>query len=455
MTAMAIARHSSGDLEDIESVVSARIGSVLEKKWRLDAVLGVGGMGAVYAATHRNGHRVAIKVLHARHCSDRTLAARLEQEACVANAIDHPGAVRIYDDGRTEDGAVFLIMELLDGEGLHARLARLEGTLPPAEALTITHGILDVLVAAHQAGILHGDVKPENVFVTRSGEVKLLDFGVTGIFPAGRGASSHDLFGTPGFMAPEQALGQVEKMDARTDLWAVGATLHRMLTGRPVHDAPSLIERLVDAGTKPVPAFATFQVGVDPDLAALLERALAFERANRFADAVQMQEAVRQCALACVWAPPPVDSVSGEIVVASPPRKSGEPTLRIYRRTRGGKKLLMLAGGAAMVAVTMLPFVDPTTSRSARQADRAAARIIGAPADPGGFPSARAAQRLIKLTPLTRAVAPPATSTVTATPAAPTTGAAKATRSGRRAKVRRNRPATSVAANDDLWGRRH
>ena len=155
---------------------------MLNRKWRLDALLGVGGMGAVYAATHRNGNRMAIKVLHARHCADPTLARRLEQEACLANAVDHPGVVRIFDDGRTEDGAIFLIMELLDGEGLHARLARQTWQVSPSEALGITWGLLDVLAAAHRKGIVHCDIKPENVFITRRGEIKLLDFGVAGMF---------------------------------------------------------------------------------------------------------------------------------------------------------------------------------------------------------------------------------------------------------------------------------
>ena len=114
-----------------------RQGSILNGKWRLDGLLGVGGMAAVYAATHRNGHRVAIKVLHTHFSLDEGFCPKLQQEGYVANLIDHPGALRILDDDRTEDGAVFLVMELLEGEALDARLKRKGWRLPAAEALGI------------------------------------------------------------------------------------------------------------------------------------------------------------------------------------------------------------------------------------------------------------------------------------------------------------------------------
>jgi hypothetical protein len=444
MTAARATMTSADREEDLEQLVNARIGSVLDRKWTLDAVLGVGGVGAVYAATHRNGHRVAIKVLHPRHCADQTLATRLERQACAANAVDHPGVVRIFDDGRTDDGATFLVMELLEGEALHGRLGRKTGQVVPSEALGICYGMLDVLGAAHRQGIVHGDVKPENVFITRRAEVKLLDFGDAG--------AGDDVFGTPGYMAPEQALGRGEEVDARSDLWAVGATLFRMLTGRVPHQAPSLIEQLVDAGTRPVPAFASVLPGVEPSLAALVDRALAFAKADRFEDAIQMQEALRRCAMSGVWgAVPAVPGVHVEL--ASPGRSQAggagadgrqatqsEPTLRIYRRGRGGqKKLLVLVGGAAMVVASMFPFVDPRGATS---------RQDPALSDPSGFPSARASgQRLIQLTPLHRPVV--------TVPAAVVPAAPRATHAGRRPKARRARPLTSVVADDDLWGRRH
>jgi eukaryotic-like serine/threonine-protein kinase len=422
--------------DDLQQSAIGRVGSVLDGKWRLDALLGFGGMGAVYAATHRNGNRMAIKVLHARHCADSTLARRLEQEACVANSVDHPGVVRIFDDGRTKDGALYLIMELLDGEGLQARLAHRTWQVSPSEALGITWGLLDVLAAAHRQGIVHGDVKPENVFITRRGEIRLLDFGVP----------SEDVFGTPGYMAPEQALGRAEEVDPRTDLWAVGATLFRMLTGQVVHQAPSLIEQLVDAGTKPVPAFARVLPGVEPALAALLDRALAFGKAERYGSAAEMQDAVRLCALSGSWGVAPrVPGVSVDLTplpvpagpgsAEAPPAVVIEPTMRIRRQRRGGGKLLVLVGGAAMAAASLLPFAD-LPGRSVVPDGVAVARAE--------FPNPLASgQALIKLTPITRPVEP--------VPAA--TGVRVV---GRRLKAtRRSRPTSSVVADDDVWGRRH
>jgi eukaryotic-like serine/threonine-protein kinase len=453
MSAATATKISDGG-EDLERAVNSRVGTVLNKRWRLDTVLGVGGMGAVYAATHRNGNRVAIKVLHARHCGDEILARRLEQETCVANSVDHPGVVRIFDDGRTDDGAIFLIMELLDGEGLHTRLARKTWQVSPGEALGITWGILDVLAAAHRQQIVHCDIKPENVFITRRGEIKLLDFGVAGIFVASRTGTADHLFGTPGYMAPEQAMGHAEQVDARTDLWAVGATLFRMLTGRVVHQAASLIEQLVDAGTRPAPAFATVVPGVDPVLATLMDRALAFDKAARFSDAAQMQESVRACALSGAWGA--VGRDAGDSVELSPlllvPERSDrppldlaarEPTLRISRwRARGSRKVLVVLGGAAMAAASFTGVFDPRPWTPSTQDDAAELALAGGPTDGIIFPEPRAAiagQRLIKLTPL-----------------APPTAAAPPAHVGRRPRaLRRSRPALSVAADDDVWGRRH
>jgi eukaryotic-like serine/threonine-protein kinase len=458
--------------DEVEQAARARVGSSINGKWRLDALLGLGTMGAVYEATHRNGNRVAIKVLHARHSADAELTRRLKQEACLVNAIDHPGVVRIFDDGRTDDGAIYLIMELLDGEGLHARLARSSRQLSPSEALGIASGVLDVLDAAHRKNIVHCDIKPENVFITRRGEIRLLDFGVAGIFSPSRVSASTQLHGTPGYMAPEQALGQADKVDARTDLWAVGALLFRMLTGRTVHAGPSLIEQLVDASTRSVAPFATLMVGAEPELTRLMDRALAFDQADRFPDAAQMQEAVRHCAqsgssvvpprvpvLAAKLTPSPelrvagpeaardLSCQSGTLVVQAPPqeRPVNEPTMRIPRsRPVGGKMLLLVAGGAAMAAASLVGMVDSKPRSPTLSAGMVAAQAaLGSP-EPTAAPMpevlANDGQHLIKLTPL----APPAASEP---PAAPVVRRAKATR--------RSRPTASVVRNDDVWGRRH
>src|SRR5262249_31230490 len=143
-----------------------------------DRLLGIGGMAAVYAATHRNGSRGAIKMLHTEMSIDAEVKRRFLREGYVANAVDHPGTVKVLDDDTAEDGSVFIVMELLEGETLEARADRQGGRIPPGELLPLIDQLLDVLAAAHARGVVHRDIKPENVFVTTAGAVKLLDFGI-------------------------------------------------------------------------------------------------------------------------------------------------------------------------------------------------------------------------------------------------------------------------------------
>jgi serine/threonine-protein kinase len=161
-------------------------------------------MSAVYEGVHRNGHRAAIKILSS-HPSDG-LGWRALQEALLANSVKHPGVVRVLDNDVAEDGSVYLVMELLEGETLEARRRRAGGRLSLGETLRLSDALLDVLGAAHDRGIVHRDVKPENVFLTSSGSLKMLDFGLA---RAGlRDESGKWWFvGTPGFMSPEQARG--------------------------------------------------------------------------------------------------------------------------------------------------------------------------------------------------------------------------------------------------------
>ena len=220
----------------------ARVGQTLRAKWRLDKLLGVGGMAAVYAGTHRNGARAAIKILHLALSLDPDVRQRFLREGYIANTVDHPGAVRVLDDDVAEDGCAFLVMELLDGVSLDGHAERRGGKLPYPEVLAIAGKLLEVLSAAHGKGIVHRDIKPDNVFLTREGSLKLLDFGIARLAGAtsGKQTAEGSAFGTPAFMAPEQALGRVREIDARTDLWAVGATMFSLLSGREVPHADTV-----------------------------------------------------------------------------------------------------------------------------------------------------------------------------------------------------------------------
>jgi eukaryotic-like serine/threonine-protein kinase len=287
-----------------DQAAKARVGLLLREKWRLDALLGVGGMAAVYSATHRNGDRVAVKMLHPRLSSDAEVKTRFVREGYVANTVGHPGVVRVIDDDVSEDGAAFLVMDLLEGEDLNMRAERTGGKLPPDQVLAAADQLLDVLCAAHAKGIVHRDLKPDNLFMTRDGTLKLIDFGIARLRDASPGSHltlENATFGTPVFMSPEQALGEVERVDARSDLWAVGAVMFTLIAGRHVHLAQNLNGLLVAHSVKPAPPLASVAPGVPPEVAAIVDRALAFEKADRWPDARAMQAAIRGAAASLGW----------------------------------------------------------------------------------------------------------------------------------------------------------
>jgi eukaryotic-like serine/threonine-protein kinase len=276
-----------------------RIGDVIQK-YRIDALLGIGGMAAVFRAQHRNGNPVALKVLHAEQSIDGETRARFLREGYAANKVSHPGAVRVLDDDVAEDGTVFLVMELLEGETLEERWNRCGGRLPVSEVATIAYQLLDVLAAAHAQSIVHRDIKPENIFVTLDGMVKILDFGIArladrpGESSATRTGKS---FGTPAYMPPEQALGRRSEIDCQSDLWAASATLFSMLSGRYVHEAATPEEVAVFAATKPAPLLSAVSPDVPAAIAAVLDRGLSFAKADRWGDARAMQRALEQAYL--------------------------------------------------------------------------------------------------------------------------------------------------------------
>jgi eukaryotic-like serine/threonine-protein kinase len=276
-----------------ESEAPARVGQVLRDKYTLERVLGIGGMAAVYAASHRNGRKVAIKILHRELSVNKDVRERFLREGQAANAVGHPGAVAVLDDDVSEDGAAFLVMELLDGGSAEELAERRGGRLPLADVCAIGEQLLGVLEAAHKNGIVHRDIKPANLFITRHGRVKVLDFGIAKLRQVGgaRATQTGLMLGTPAFMAPEQALGRVTDIDARTDVWAVGSTLFSLASGRGVHEAATAQETLIWAATKPAPSFVSVMSSAPPELASVIDRALAFEQAQRWPTAEQMREA--------------------------------------------------------------------------------------------------------------------------------------------------------------------
>jgi serine/threonine protein kinase len=235
---------------DPAPLAERRVGTTIKGKWTLEKLLGVGGMAAVYVGVHRIGQRSAIKILHPEVARSPELCARFEQEAHAVNRFTHPNVVAIRDVDVTEDGAPFLVMELLEGTSL-ADLAARPGGVETAELLRLADALLDVLVAAHAQGIVHRDIKPDNLFVTRDGTLKVLDFGIARVKDGMKELRTRAgaMLGTAPYMAPEQILGR--DVDARVDLFAVGATMFRLLAGRRIHEASSEPELLVKMATVP------------------------------------------------------------------------------------------------------------------------------------------------------------------------------------------------------------
>jgi len=278
-------------------VGESRAGTTLNDKWHLDELLGRGGTGEVYSATHRNGGRAAIKILHASLTGNVLVRSRFLSEGHAVNALGHPSVVKVLDDDVTSDGLVFLVMELLSGETLHRRAERFGGRLDVHEVLGTADEVLDVLSVAHEKGILHRDLKPENLFRTDTGLLKVLDFGLARL-GVGMGDASRKqtvggwTMGTPGFMPPEQVRGDWPNVDATSDLWALGATMQFLLFGRAVHDTGDTSQQLALTASCPAPSVNLFSPRLPPVVATLIDRALSFDRAARFQSAADMRSAV-------------------------------------------------------------------------------------------------------------------------------------------------------------------
>ncbi|HET9929077.1 MAG TPA: serine/threonine-protein kinase, partial [Polyangiaceae bacterium] len=218
---------------------------------------------------------------------------RFVREGYVANRVEHDGAVAVLDDDITDDGSAFLVMELLHGVTLE-RLWEANGEHLPLECvLAIAEQLLDVLAAAHAQSIVHRDLKPANVFVTRHGVVKILDFGIARLRDGdGNKTETGTTLGTPLFMPPEQAAGRSRDVDARTDLWSVGATMFSLLTGQYVHDGENAAQVLIASATTKARSLATVMPALPPEIIEIVDRALAFHNEDRWESASAMRTAI-------------------------------------------------------------------------------------------------------------------------------------------------------------------
>lgn len=322
---------------------AARVGTKLGGKWTLKSILGIGGMAAVFEAEHDNERKVAIKILHAELIHVAEAKERFLDEAYLANHVAHTGTVPALDDGVTDDGSPFLVMEFLDGETLESRWQRCDGVLPVLDVFYLMEPLLDVLRASHERGIVHRDIKPDNVFLTVEGEIKLLDFGIARMAESRRNLRTQvgATMGTPSYMAPEQARGRWEDVDERSDIWSLGATMFALICGRTVHEAATNNELLLASMTAPAPPVRTFASDVPEMAAAVIDKALAFDKVDRFASAKEMLDEVRCVVQALeearrergVASIPPAAGTSVE-----PPSSSRPPSRSTFRPVARSKR---------------------------------------------------------------------------------------------------------------------
>jgi serine/threonine protein kinase len=286
----------AGDDSEADREAHARVGETLNGKWKLERLLGVGGMGAVYSGLHRNGARAAVKVLHAKLAKHEGVRARFLREGYAANRVEHPSIIKVLDDdvvvGGQSDGTAYLVMELLLGESLESR-SRAGLPFSERDFLVIAEVVLEALEVAHAAGVVHRDIKPDNLFITRSGilreRVKVLDFGLARLLETGSTTSHGLALGSPPFMSPEQAAGRNDEVDGRTDLFALAASGFRLLTGRRIHEGTSQIEVLQKMGKLRAPPVRRVAPELSLAVSRILDRALEFEREARYETAGAMR----------------------------------------------------------------------------------------------------------------------------------------------------------------------
>jgi hypothetical protein len=276
-------------------------------QYELVRKLGSGGMGEVFLAEHVLMKRpCALKLIHSAAAGESRAVARFEREVRTTASLTHPHTIEIYDYGHTDGGTFYYVMEYLPGLGLDQLLAE-HGPLPPGRAIYLLQQVCSALAEAHSAGLIHRDLKPGNLFVSERGGlcdfVKVLDFGLVKQVQepsAARLTADHVVSGTPHYMAPEQALGS-QKLDARSDLYALGAIAYHMLCGKPPFSGDNPIAVMIAHAHETPSPLSSHQVNIPDDLQQVVMRALSKSPADRFANATELEQALANCSAASEW----------------------------------------------------------------------------------------------------------------------------------------------------------
>lgn len=270
------------------------IGRTLSGRYRIEAMLGQGGMSAVYKATDPNLKRVvAVKLIHAHLSSDPSFVMRFESEASAVASLRHPNIVQVYDFNN-DNGVYYMVLEFIPGETLQDRLKRLSESgrqLSIEEAVKFTTNISDAVGYAHQRGLVHRDIKPANIMLDVQGQAILMDFGIVKILGGDSHTSTGAVVGTARYMSPEIIRG--EMADHRSDIYSLGVTLYEMLSGRPPFIADSAMTLMMMHLNDPIPNVRGFRQDIPVELANILERCLTKDRNARYQSAAELSADLR------------------------------------------------------------------------------------------------------------------------------------------------------------------
>jgi serine/threonine-protein kinase len=337
----------------------AQTGDLIADRYELEELVGTGGMSSVFRARDRQlDRRVALKILHAHYADDPEYLERFRREARAVARLSHPNIVTVIDRG-DDDGRQYIVFEYVEGENLKELVLR-TGRLPVRRALALALSVADGLAFAHERGLVHRDVKPQNVLLSREGEVKVTDFGIARSLHVDQGVTqTGTVLGTGEYLAPEQASGKT--VSAATDVYSLGVVLWELLAG----DVPFVGENFVAVALRhvnePPPSLRERRPDVSPRLAAAVERALAKDPVRRFPSMAAFAEELHAC-LAEVegGTPPPRDEVASTLITrpapgAAPARPRPSRSRRSRRsRPLGWVLLALVVGGAALAAVLLL-----------------------------------------------------------------------------------------------------
>jgi tRNA A-37 threonylcarbamoyl transferase component Bud32 len=365
------------------SSADSLIGTTIDEKYRIESKLGEGGMGTVYLSTRLMiGDAVAIKVLHMDHVSDAQAVERFRREAQAAARLKHPNAVNIHDFGVSNNGLVYLVMELVEGESLRSILKQ-QGPLTPSAAAEILTQVCAALDEAHRQHIVHRDLKPDNIIVTTTAggwRVKVLDFGIAKMRDLATAADNltqtGTVMGTPHYMSPEQCLG--EELDGRSDIYNAGIMLFEMLSGMVPFSSPASTAVIVQHVTQPPPPLRAINASISPAVEAVVRHALEKPREARPQTAVMFaQEMIAAVSGTAIAQPVTTGFVntnpSRPLTALGTPATGMAPTMQMRTPTFSGaatragvqpaasgaqpaksqsKRVLMIVGAVILIAVS-------------------------------------------------------------------------------------------------------